>query len=70
VANVCASKAAIIDLSSLDIQQYDVALKAVTISSATIANLMSQMLAFSESEIAACNGIATLDLLRLRRQRL
>jgi hypothetical protein len=45
--------------TSLEIQQYDAALKAGREAQRILRDLGSQMLAFSESEIAACNGIAT-----------
>src|SRR2546425_6640093 len=45
--------------TSLEIQQYDVALKAGREAQRILRDLGSQMLAFSESEIAACNGIVT-----------
>jgi len=44
--------------TSLEIQQYDVALKAGREAQRILHDLGSQMLAFSENEIAACNGIA------------
>src|SRR5438876_8908555 len=43
--------------TSLEIQQYDMALKAGREAQRILRDLGSQMLAFSESEIAACNGI-------------
>src|SRR5260370_6171914 len=45
--------------TSVEIQQYDVAVKAGREAQRILRDLGSQMLAFSESEIAACNGIAT-----------
>src|SRR6266446_7008455 len=44
--------------TSLEIQQYDVALKAGREAQRILRDLGSQMLAFSETEIAACNGIS------------
>src|SRR5258705_2243828 len=44
--------------TSLEIRQYDVALKAGREAQRILRHLGSQMLAFSESEIAACNWIA------------
>ncbi len=44
--------------TSLEIRQYDVALKAGREAQRILRDLGSQMLAFSESEIAACNWIA------------
>ena len=44
--------------TSLEIRQYDVALKAGREAQRILRLLGSQMLAFSESEIAFCNGIA------------
>src|SRR6202051_3684625 len=43
---------------SREIQQYDEALKAGREAQRRLRDLGSQMLAFSENEIAACNGIA------------
>src|SRR5258707_8917903 len=45
--------------TSLEIQQYDMALKAGREAQRILRDRGSQMLAFSENEIAACNGIAT-----------
>ena len=50
----------------LEIQQYDMALKAGREAQRILRDLGSQMLAFSENEIAACNGIATFGLMPLR----
>ena len=44
--------------TSLEIRQYDMALKAGREAQRILRDLGSQMLAFSESEIAACNWIA------------
>jgi len=59
LANVAAPKPRETISTSLEIQQYDVALKAGREAQRILRDLGSQMLAFSESEIAACNGIAT-----------
>ena len=59
VANVAPPKPRETISTSLEIQQYDVAVKAGREASRILRDLGSQMLAFSESEIAACNGIAT-----------
>jgi len=59
LANVAPPKPRETISTSLEIQQYDVALKAGREAQRILRDLGSQMLAFSESEIAACNGIAT-----------
>jgi hypothetical protein len=58
LANVAPPKPRETISSSLEIQQYDVALKARREAQRRLRDLGSQMLAFSENEIAACNGIA------------
>jgi hypothetical protein len=58
-ANVAPPKPRETISTSLEIQQYDVAVKAGREAQRILRDLGSQMLAFSESEIAACNGIAT-----------
>src|SRR6266403_1607321 len=59
LANVAPLKPRETISTSLEIQQYDVAVKAGREAQRILRDLGSQMLAFSESEIAACNGIAT-----------
>jgi hypothetical protein len=59
LANVAPPKPRETISTSLEIQQYDVALKAGREAQRILRDLGSQMIAFSESEIAACNGIAT-----------
>jgi hypothetical protein len=59
LANVAPPKPRETISTSLEIQQYDAALKAGREAQRILRDLGSQMLAFSESEIAACNGIAT-----------
>ena len=59
LANVAPPKPRETISTSLEIQQYDVALKAGREAQRILRDLGPQMLAFSESEIAACNGIAT-----------
>src|SRR6266446_2771136 len=59
MANVAPPKPRETISTSLEIQQYDVAVKAGREAQRILRDLGSQMLAFSESEIAACNGIAT-----------
>jgi len=59
LANVAPPKPRETISTSLEIQQYDVAVKAGREAQRILRDLGSQMLAFSESEIAACNGIAT-----------
>ena len=59
LANVAPPKPRETISTSLEIQQYDMALKAGREAQRILRDLGSQMLAFSESEIAACNGIAT-----------
>ena len=59
LANVAPPKPRETISTSLEIQQYDVALKAGREAQRILRDLGSQMLAFSESEIAACNGIVT-----------
>ena len=58
LANVAPPKPRETISTSLEIQQYDVAVKAGREAQRILRDLGSQMLAFSESEIAACNGIA------------
>src|SRR6266404_3352423 len=58
LANVAPPKPRETISTSLEIQQYDVALKAGREAQRILRDLGSQMLAFSETEIAACNGIA------------
>jgi hypothetical protein len=60
LANVAPPKPRETISTSLEIQQYDTALKAGREAQRILRDLGSQMLAFSESEIAACNAIATL----------
>jgi hypothetical protein len=59
LANVAPPKPRETISSSLEIQQYDVAVKTGREAQRILRDLGSQMLAFSESEIAACNAIAT-----------
>src|SRR5256886_8414742 len=59
LANVAPPKPRETISTSLEIQQCDMALKAGREAQRILRDLGSQMLAFSESEIAACNGIAT-----------
>src|SRR6266853_2440438 len=59
LANVAPPKPRETVSTSLEIQQYNVALKAGREARRILRDLGSQMIAFSESEIAACNGIAT-----------
>jgi hypothetical protein len=59
LANVAPPKPRETISTSLEIQQYDMALKAGREAQRILRDLGSQMLAFSENEIAACNGIAT-----------
>src|SRR5260221_9449865 len=59
LANVAPPKPRETISTSLEIQQYDVALKAGREAQRILRDLGSQMLAFSESEVTACNGIAT-----------
>src|SRR5258708_20125550 len=59
LANVAPPKPRETISTSLEIQQSDVAVKAGREASRILRDLGSQMLAFSESEITACNGIAT-----------
>src|ERR1700692_4043722 len=58
LANVVPPKPRETISTSLEIQQYDVALKAGREAQRRLRDLGSQVLAFSENEIAACNGIA------------
>jgi hypothetical protein len=58
LANVAPLKPRETISTSLEIRQYDVALKAGREAQRIFRHLGSQMLAFSESEIAACNWIA------------
>src|SRR5258708_14244432 len=59
LANVAPPKPRETVSTSLEIRQYDMALKAGREAQRILRDLGSRMLAFSESEIAACNGIAT-----------
>src|SRR6202051_3388045 len=58
LANVAPPKPRETISTSLEIQQYDMALKAGREAQRILRDLGSQMPAFSESEIAFCNGIA------------
>ena len=58
LANVAPPKPRETISTSLEIRQYDVALKAGREAQRILRDLGSQMLAFSENEIAACNWIA------------
>src|SRR5260370_38639209 len=59
LANVAPPKPRETISTFLEIQQYDMALKDGREAQRILRDLGSQMLAFSENEIAACNGIAT-----------
>jgi len=58
LANVSRPKPRETISTSLEMQQYDAALKAGREAQRILRDLGSQLLAFSENEIAACNGIA------------
>src|SRR5258707_3409833 len=62
LANVAPPKPRETISTFLEIQQYDMALKAGREAQRILRDLGSQMLAFSENEIATCNRIATFGL--------
>ena len=60
LANVALPKSREAVFTSREIQEYDAALKAVRDAQRILRDLGSQMLAFGESEVAACKAIAPL----------